>query len=142
MKFLFFYVFLFFMACGDEKKTKGGVVARVGDEILTKESLLFLAGDRAGDAGVFSRAINRWVENKLLYRAALSIGLDKDLALTNQRDLFYESLLISSFINIKTKEKTETSKKEASNYYIENKDSFKRFRRNYSCYYRKSRTRL
>ena len=126
MKFVVFYVFLFFIACGNEKKTKGGVVARVGDEILTKESLLFLAGDRAGDAGVFSRAINRWVENKLLYRAALSIGLDKDLALTNQRDLFYESLLISSFINIKTKEKTETSKKEASNYYIENKDSFKR----------------
>ena len=90
MKSLFLYVFLFFVACSDYKKPVGEVVARVEDEVLTKEMLLFLAGDQAGSEDVFLSTINKWVENKLLYRAALSIGLNKDLALTNERDLFYD----------------------------------------------------
>ena len=126
MKVLFLYVFLFFVACSDYKKPKGEIVARVEDEFLTKEMLLFLAGSQAGSADVFLSTINKWVENKLLYRAALSLGLEKDLALTKKRDLFYESLLISSFINIQTKEKTKTTKKEVSDYYLKNKASFKR----------------
>ena len=126
MKFLFFYALLFFTACNVDNKKEGVIVARVGNEILTKEELLFLAGGQAGDADVFSRTINKWVENKLLYRAALSVGLNKDLALTNERDLFYENLLISSFIHIKTKEKGITTKKEVSDYYLKNKESFRR----------------
>ena len=126
MKTLFLFVLLFVFACGGDKKTGGGVVARVGNETLTKEDLVFLAGNQVGGEDVFSRIIKKWVEQKLLYRAALSIGLDKDLALIKKRDLFYESLLISSFINIQTKEKTKTTKKEVSNYYLKNKASFKR----------------
>ena len=114
------------MSCSTDKKTAGVVVARVGDEKLTKKDLLFLAGDRAGDLDVFSRALNKWVERKLLYRAALSIGLDKDLTLNKERDLFYETLLISSFIEIQTKKRAKTTKKEVSDYYLKNKDSFKR----------------
>ena len=126
MKYFLFCIFLFFVACGVDKKKEGDIIARVDNETLTKESLLSLAGNRAGDAAVFSRAINRWVEKKLLFRAALSAGLDKDLILVKERDLFYENLLISSFINIQTKEKTKTTKKEVSDYYLKNKSSFKR----------------
>ena len=126
MKFLFLYIFLFFTACSTDNNRGGEVVARVDNEILTKESLLSLVGGRASEVGVFSRTINRWVENKLLYRAALSIGLGKDLTLTNERDLFYENLLISSFIHIQTKQKGATTKKEVSDYYLKNKESFRR----------------
>ena len=110
MKSLFFYVLLFFMACGFNKKPEGEIIARVGNEVLTKEGLLFLVGNQAANAGVFLRTINKWVENKLLYRAAVSLGLEKDITLTKERDLFYENLLISSFVNIQTKEKTRTTK--------------------------------
>ena len=48
MKSLFLYVFLFFVACSDYKKPVGEVVARVEDEVLTKEMLLFLAGNQGG----------------------------------------------------------------------------------------------
>jgi len=123
---MFLYVFLFFTACNVDNKAGGEVVARVGNETLTKEKLLFLAGGQAGDADVFSRTINKWVENRLLYRAALSAGLNKDLALTKKRDLFYENLLISSFIHIQTKKRGITTKKEVSDYYLKNKESFKR----------------
>ena len=126
MKTVFLYVFLFFISCGNDKKENGEVVARVGKETLTKESLFFLAKNQSNDADFFSRTINRWVENKLLYRAAVSIGLDKDLLLAKERDLFYEKLLVSSFIKIQTKEKTKTTKKEVSDYYLNNKDSFRR----------------
>ena len=121
---LFFQLFL--LSCASDNTTEKNVVARVGSETLTKETLLFLAGNKAAGVDFFSRTINRWVENKLLYSAALSIGLDRDLALTKERDLFYESLLISSFINIQTREKSKTTKKEVSDYYLKNKNSFKR----------------
>ena len=126
MKFLFLCILLFFTSCSVDSKTEGVVVARVGNETLTREKLLFLARNQGGDTGVFSRIINNWVENKLLYRAALSAGLNKDLALTKERDLFYENLLISSYLHIQTKEKGITTKKEVSDYYLKNKESFKR----------------
>ena len=117
---------MLFIACGVDNKTGGEIVARVGNERLTKDKLLFLAGSRASGQDVFLRAINNWVENKLLYNAAISVGLDKDLVLINERDLFYENLLISSFIKIQTKKKAKTTKKEVSSYYLKNKDTFKR----------------
>ena len=126
MKLVVLIVYLFFVSCGVVNKNEGKVVARVGQEKLTKESLLFLSGSRTGDSDFFSRTINNWVENKLLYFAAVSIGLDKDLRLMKERDLFYESLLISSYIKIKTQEKTKTTKKEVSDYYLKNKESFRR----------------
>ena len=126
MKLLILIVYLFFVSCGVENKTEGKILARVGQETLTKENLLFLAGTRTGDSDFFSRTINNWVENKLLYLAAVSIGLDKDLHLMKERDLFYENLLISSYIKIQTQEKTRTTKKEVSDYYLKNKESFKR----------------
>ena len=126
MIFLFLYVLLFFTACGVDSNERESVVARVGNETLTKEDLLFLAGEQTSNAEVFSRTINSWVENKLLYRAALSSGLNKDLSLIKERDLFYESLLISSFIHIQTKENGVITKKEVSDYYLKNKESFKR----------------
>ena len=126
MKNRLLFTLLFLGACGTSNETKDDFVARVGDEKLTKKNLLFLVGNQASDASFYYRAINKWVENKLLYKAALSVGLDKDLLLSKERDLFYENLLISSFIEIQTREKTKTTKKEVSDYYLKNKDSFKR----------------
>tara|TARA_Y100000590_G_scaffold415128_1_gene512624 strand:- start:1474 stop:2268 length:795 start_codon:yes stop_codon:yes gene_type:complete len=126
MKNALLFTLLFFCACETSNETKVELVARVGKEKLTRENLLLLAGNQAGDMSFYSRAINKWVENKLLYNAAVSIGLDRDLVLSKKRDLFYESLLISSFIEIQKRKKTKTTKKEVSDYYLKNKKSFKR----------------
>tara|TARA_B100000287_G_scaffold6409_1_gene6219 strand:+ start:5322 stop:6134 length:813 start_codon:yes stop_codon:yes gene_type:complete len=126
MKLIVLFVHVFIVSCGIKETTDGEVVARVGEDKLTKENLLFLVGSQAGGVDVFSRAINKWVENRLLYHAAISTGLEKDLSLARERDIFYENLLVSSFIKIQTKEKTETTKKEVSDYYLKNKESFKR----------------
>ena len=126
MKIVYLCSLLFFFGCGGNKKTEKNIVARVGNETLTKENLLFLVGKQANNKEVFSREVNNWVEKKLLYRAAVFAGLNKDRSLTKERDLFYENLLVSSFVKIKTKEKTKTTKKEVSDYYLKNKESFKR----------------
>ncbi len=126
MKPLFLFVQLFFFSCSFDKSKEEDVIARVDGEVLTKSGLLFLMESGASNADSFSRTTNNWVQRKLLYRAALSIGLDKDLLLAKERDVFYENLLVSSFISIQTKEKTKTTKKEVSDYYLENKASFKR----------------
>ena len=126
MKIVYLCSFLFFFGCGGNKKTEKNIVARVGSETLTKENLLFLVGNQGGGADTYSRTINNWVKNKLLYNAAISIGLNKDLSLAKKRDFFYESLLISSFINIQTKKRAKTTKKEVSDYYLKNKSSFRR----------------
>ncbi len=126
MKFVFIFVLLFFIACGAGEEEDVEIVARVGNEKLSRKNLQKLVDNHFGGADVFSRELNNWVEKKLLYRAALSVGLDKDLDLINQKKLFYENLLISSFIKIQTKKKTKTTKKEVSDYYLNNKNSFKR----------------
>ena len=124
MKFFVFYLLLFFVACSTSDKKETVVIARVGDETLTRENLLFLVGNQGAGVEAFSRATSRWVENRLLYDAAISVGLDKDFALKKERDLFYQSLLISSFIKIQMREKTKTTKKEVSDFYLKNKKSF------------------
>ena len=126
MKIKIFYAFLFFVACSPDKRTEGEIVARVGNESLNKKDLFLLVENKVGGGGFYSRAVNSWVEKKLFYNAALSVGLDKDLSLIKERDLFYENLLVSSFIKTQTRKGVKTTKKEVSNYYIENKDSFKR----------------
>tara|TARA_Y100001968_G_C19433554_1_gene758359 strand:+ start:320 stop:1114 length:795 start_codon:yes stop_codon:yes gene_type:complete len=126
MKSAYLYVLLFLVSCGPSKNPDGEIVARVDRETLFKKDLLFLVGREPSDPGAYSRAVNSWVEKKLFYRAALSIDLDKDHLLTKERDLFYENLLVSSFIRTQTKEKIKTTKKEVSDYYLKNKASFVR----------------
>ena len=55
MKLVILIIYLFFVSCGVDNKTEGEIVARVGHETLTKENLLFLAGNRSGDLDFFSR---------------------------------------------------------------------------------------
>ncbi len=126
MKNSILFIQFLFVSCFVKNEPDVNIVARVGGEKLTKKDLLHLIGGPLVNSDAISREIKRWVENKLLYRAAVSIGLDKDVSLFNKRDLFYENLLVSSFIDIQLRNKIKTTKKEVSNYYIKNKNSFKR----------------
>ncbi len=126
MKCLVLFLFVFFLSCDSKKKIDGEVVARVDNETLTKQELFSLVGGKNSNRELLSRTTKGWVEKKLLHRAAISIGLDQDLALIGQRDEFYQNLLISSFVDFQIKEKTKITKKEVSSYYLKNKNSFKR----------------
>ena len=125
MVLLYLFIFICF-SCSSSEGDRGVVVARVNEKKLTKEQLASLVGSTANDSRALLFATNRWVEKTLLYNAAIKSGLKKDAEILRKRDLFYEDLLVSSFLDIQTKNKIKITKKDVSNYYAKNKKSFTR----------------
>ena len=123
MVFLFLFLTLF-ISCTKSTEEVAGVYARVGDTILTNKDLLELKKDGLIEKGSVKHLIESWIEKTLFYNEAVKINLDKDKTLLNKRDLFYKNLLISSFLDIKTKKEIIISRKEVSDYYKNNKKSF------------------
>ena len=123
----FVFVFLFvFVSCSTEKSAPEDVFARVGEKTLTKSDIVKMKEGGVSQEGSLSNLVNIWVEKTLLYNAAINTNLDKDRLLQKKRDVFYRDLLISSFLDIKSKKEINISKKEISNYYNDNKKSFTR----------------
>ena len=125
MVFLFLFLFLF-SSCTENTKKTGVIYARVGESVLTKDDVLEMKKNGIVEQGSIRHLVESWVEKTIFYSKAININLDKDKTLLNQRDLFYKNLLISSFLDIKTKKEIEISRKEVSNYYNNNKKSFTR----------------
>ena len=124
--FFIFVVFFIFISCSSEKGEAGEVFARVGEKTLTKEDIREMKKRGLVSEGTVSHLVNSWIEKTLLYEAAINSSLDKDQTLEKKRDVFYKNLLISSFLEMKSKKEISVSKKEISNYYNKNKKSFVR----------------
>ena len=124
--YLFVFVFLFVFSCSSESVSSPSVVARVNNTTLTKEDLSRLVGAGLTDSKALLHATNRWVEKRLLHGAAVNLGLKRDKKLIKQRDVFYEDLLVSSYVRVKTENRAPVLKKEISTYYVNNKNSFTR----------------
>ena len=125
MSFIFI-VFFIFVSCSNEVEEPEEVFARVGEKTLTKKDLVEMKKEGLVGEGSVSNLVNNWVEKTLLYNAAINTSLDKDVLLAKKRDVFYKNLLVSSFLDIKSKKEISVSKKEISNYYNKNKKSFTR----------------
>ncbi len=123
MVFLFLFLALFF-SCSKNTKEVVDVYARVGETVLTNKDVLELKKDGLVEQSSVKHLVKSWVEKTLFYNEAVNINLDKDKTLLNKRDLFYKDLLISSFLDIKTKKEIKISRKEISDYYKSNKKSF------------------
>ena len=70
--------------------------------------------------------IDGWVDNTVLYGAAVSAGFTKDVSLIKKRDEFYKNLVISSFLNSESEKNISITKENVRSYYANNKNSFKR----------------
>ena len=125
MSFIFI-VFFIFVSCSNNGEEPEEVFARVGEKTLTKEDVISMKKKGLVSDGTVSNLVNSWVEKTLLYNAAINTNLDKDIVLAKKRDFFYKNLLISSFLEIKSKKEISVSKKEISDYYNKNKKSFTR----------------
>jgi len=116
---MYFYNFSKFSEVDD-------IYARVGSEVLTKQNIADAKKKGFIVSSSIAHYVNTWVEKTLLYNAAIKEGLDKDKTLEKEKNDFYQNLLITSFLEIKSKKEINVSKKEVSNYYNKNKKSFKR----------------
>ena len=125
MSFIFI-IFFIFVSCSNNGEEPEEVFARVGEKTLTKKDMVEMKKAGLVGEGSVSNLVNNWVKKTLLYNAAINTNLDKDIVLAKKRDVFYKNLLISSFLDIKSKKEISVSKKEISNYYNKNKKSFTR----------------
>ena len=126
MKGLFLFSLLFLLSCSMEKDDETEVLARVNDHVLTIKKLenLLPPGNRTDNQ--IKKFVYSWVENILLYDAAVKSGLKEDLALLAMRDLFYRKLLGSTFIRTQTQGNTTITDNDVRKYYQKNKLSFSR----------------
>ena len=121
---LVFLLSFFSLSCSSVDKTEEAVVARVNGFVLTKQELGRLTGRQTNETKTIVLATRRWVEKTLLYAAAMNAGLDKDKNLINQKNLFYQDLLTSAYLDIHKKDKIKVTREEVSFYYSKNKKSF------------------
>ena len=123
MVFLLLFFSIFF-SCTKNTKEIGDIYARVGETVLTKKDVLKLKKDGLVEQHSIRHLVESWVEKTLFYNEAINVNLDNDQSLLDKRDLFYRNLLISSFLDIKTKKEIKISRKEVLDYYNDNKKSF------------------
>ena len=117
-------LFSLFFSCAKNTKEIDDIYARVGETVLTKKDVLKLKKDGLVEQHSIRHLVESWVEKTLFYNEAINVNLDYDQSLLDKRDLFYRNLLISSFLDIKTKKEIKISRKEVLNYYNDNKKSF------------------
>ena len=72
------------------------------------------------------RFVSSWINNTILLKKGKELGLDKDSILLEKRNIFFNNLIISSFLNKNQFSKINVSNKEVLNYYKKNKESFSR----------------
>ncbi len=96
----------FFVGCSDESQT-APPLARVGSSVLLEEEI----DNKMTEDKVFD-FIESWVTEKVLLEKAEKSGFFKDKSLKEERDLFYNKLVISSFIDNSITEDINISKEE------------------------------
>ena len=125
---LVFFIFLFVFCCETKKPDRSDVLARVDGETLTLNKAQHLNGDMVLQKENISKLVSDWITNTVLLNRAKALGLEKDSVLIKKRDVFFNELIISSFIKGGFNPNITISKKEVLNYYKNNKSSF--FREN------------
>lgn len=116
-----FLLFLFLcISCSKEEGTEHPL-ARVGSFVLFEEDI---DSERTEDK-VFD-FIEDWVTERVLLEKAKEDGFFKDEQLKKERDMFYNKLIISSFVDNALLKEINISKDEVLNYYNSSKGLFYR----------------
>ena len=124
MKYCF--LIFFFISCETKKKDQSDILARVSGESLTFKKAQKLNLGKPLDKESIPRFVSNWINNTVLLKKGKELGLDKDSILLEKRNVFFNNLIISSFLNKHQFSKINVSNEEVLNYYKENKESFSR----------------
>ena len=116
-----FFVCFFLFACETRKQDTSDVLARVGDETLTFKKAKTLNEGAVLLKEKLPGLVQDWVTNTVLLKKARSLGIHKDSSIIKKRDVYFNDLIVSSFINHSFKPNIKISKKEVLDYYKNNK---------------------
>ena len=119
-----FLVFLFSCSKENNNSKDPRVYARVDNNALTDENLVLLGAGKPFSSDALQRSIENWIDQSLILSEAKKEGLDKDLALIKKRELYYNQLLVSSFVEKHVSSRINILKDDVRLYYKQNKKSF------------------
>ena len=115
--------FLALASCNN-KRDSDEVLARVGNSVLTKEAVLIRDPEyRATDV---ENQVTQWINTELLYLAGLGAGFNKDFTIINKVDDYRKKLIGQTYLNLTLQSRVRVSIEEIKNFYIEQKETFKR----------------
>ena len=121
-----FFVILFvslFFSCSKTEKGGSPVAARVGNEFLRANDNML---KKSLSSETTLKQIDRWVEETVLYNAAIEKNLNKDSLIIKKRDAYFKRLIISSFLEQEAAPAVNIKKSSIRHYYKKNKAEFKR----------------
>ena len=126
MKFLFFKVFFLFvlLSCETKRKDSSDVLARVSEKTLTVNKAQKLNMGTPLNKEAIPGFVSSWVTNTILLNKGKEMGIHKDSLLLRKRDVYFNSLIASSFLYQSQNPKIKISNNEVLIYYNENKKSF------------------
>ena len=127
MRHLLIYSFLFLsLFCSSENRTAkdSRVYARVGNNTLTDENLVLLNTEKPFSNDALQHSIESWINQSLILSEAKKEGFEKDIALIKKGELYYNQLIISSFIEKHVSSRINILKDDVRLYYKQNKSSF------------------
>ena len=126
MGFFVFNLFLIFFlfSCETKKRDESDVLARVSDKTFTIKKAQKLNMGKPLNKDMIPRMVSEWITNTILLEKGIEKKLHKDSLLIRKRDVFFDNLIISSFLNENQHKITSVSNKEILNYYKKNKESF------------------
>ena len=113
-------------SCSNDNRTAKDlrVYARVGNNTLTDENLVLFNTEKSFSNDALQRSIENWVDQSLILSEAKKEGFEKDLALIKKGELYYNQLIISSFIEKHISNRINILKDDVRLYYKQNKSSF------------------
>ena len=123
--FKFFFIF-FLLSCETKRKDSSDVLARVSEKTLTLNKAQKLNMGKPLNKETLPKLVSDWVTRTVLLNKGKEMGIHKDSLLLRKRDVFFNSLITSSFLDQSHHPKTNISNTEVLNYYNKNKNSFLR----------------
>jgi len=127
MKFIFILnLFLFFGACTTKKDFDSTPVARVNDTFLTLSDIKKELNTNLTSDDDVAKYAHEWVDEQLLFQAALNENLNLDKSLLKKRDIYYRKLLANTFLTTVAAPKASINNNDIKKYYSKNKTSFVR----------------
>lgn len=114
---------LVFISCGG-KQPGGTVVARVNDAVLSLRDLESIIDERGLSPAEGEQVVNQWINNELLYQAALQQGLDHDKSIQASVERYRHELLGRQYLDLMATSGYEASPEEITAAYESNLESF------------------
>ena len=120
------FLVLFLFSCETKKVDDSDVLARVSGKTLTIKKAQKLNDGKPLNKELIPKTVSDWITNTVLLKKGVEMGINKDSLLLRKRDRFFNSLIVSSFLDQNHHPKINVLNKEILDYYKKNKESFSR----------------